>query len=279
MKNPLQQFFAGLLALATAVINASALAAPVVYSVAIVPQYKPQQLQQEWQPILDRIGTETGARFELRHYPSIPEFEKSFLSGEVDFVYMNPYHVVMAHRAQGYIPLVADEKPLNGILVVAARGPITQLKDLDGKKIAFPAPNAFGASLLMRALLTENAKVDFTPSYVKTHANVYRQVIAGDAAAGGGVNATYADLPAEARANLRILFETPGAAAHPMMAHPRVPKEMRAAFAKAFLGLTQESAGQALLREARVPRPVTVDYARDYRPLEKLRLEKYVVLE
>lgn len=246
---------------------------------AIVPQFKAQQIQQEWKPLLDRISAQTGLKLNLRFYPSIPDFETAFLAGEPDFAFMNPYHVVMAHRAQGYIPLVADKKPLSGILVVAAQGPIAQIQDLDGKKIAFPSPNAFGASLYMRALLTEKFRIRFEPSYVKTHANVYRQALMGDVAAGGGVNQTFADQPAELRAKLRVLYETPVAAPHPMTAHRRVPEKTRRAFSQAFLRLAEDEAGKALLKEARIPNPVSVEYARDYSPLEKLGLEKYVILE
>lgn len=252
---------------------------PVIHTVAIVPQFKAQQLQQEWKPLLDRIGAETGLRFELRFYPGIPEFEKAFLAGEPDFAFMNPYHAVMAHRAQGYIPLVSDKKPLSGILVVAAQNPITQIKELNGKKVAFPSPNAFGASLYMRALLQEKEKIRIEPSYVKTHANVYRQVLLGDVAAGGGVNQTFADESPEIRARLRILYETPNAAPHPMTVHPRVPEKSRRDFMRAFLRLAEDEAGKALLKEARIPNPIPVNYERDYRPLEKLGLEKFVILE
>lgn len=37
--------------------------------------------------------------------------------------------------------------------------------------------------------------------------------------------------------------------------------------------------GKALLKDVRIPNPVAADYARDYGRLEKLRLDKYLVLE
>jgi phosphonate transport system substrate-binding protein len=254
-------------------------AAPATYTIAVVPQFKAQQLQQEWRPLLDRIGAKLDARFEMRFYASIPDFESGFLKGETDFIFMNPYHAVMARKAQGYIPLLRDRKPLTGILVVAGSGPVRKISDLEGKKLAFPAPNAFGASLYMRAYLTEVAKIRFEPVFVKTHANVYRQVLLGDVAAGGGVNQTFNDLPEEMRAGLRILHETANAAPHPLAAHPRVPSEFRRALRQAFIGLTETPEGRAMLKEMRMPDPIEADYDRDYRPLDSLRLEKYVVLE
>jgi len=267
-----------MVALSVLSVQATAADAPV-YTVAIVPQFSAQQLHAEWQPLLKRIGEEAGVRFEMRFQPSIPLFETAFLNGEPDFMYGNPYHAVMAKRKQGYVPLVRDAQALTGILVVPAQSPVKHLRELDGVKIAFPAPNAFGASLYMRALLTEQARVRYEAVYVKTHANVYRQVALGDFAAGGGVNQTFADQTPEMRAKLRVLYETPPAAPHPLAAHPRVPEAVRKKVAAAFLGLAGDPGGRALLADARVPKPVAADYTRDYEALEKLNLDKYLVVE
>lgn len=259
------------------------LAAPaeelVETSIAIVPQYAAEQLRGEWQPLLERVGAAAGVRFVLRFYPSIPAFERGFLAGDTDFIYANPYHAVMAARAQGYVPLVRDAKPLTGILVVPAGSPARSPADLDGQAIAFPAPNAFGASLYMRALLAETAKIHFDARYVKTHMNVYRLTAIGEVAAGGGVNQTFNDLPPALRQDLRVLYETPGAAPHPLAAHPRVPPALRERVAAAVLALAADEAGRGLLAAVRMPQPVAADYTRDFAPLEALRLDAYVVLE
>lgn len=254
-------------------------AAPTAYSVAIVPQFSAQQIHAEWQPLLKRVGDEAGVTLEMQFPSSIPAFESAFQRGEPDFIFGNPYHAVMARRKQGYIPLVRDAKPLTGILVVARDGPVSSLKGLSGHKIAFPAPNAFGASLYMRALLIEKEQLRIEPVYVKTHGNVYRQVLVGDFAAGGGVNQTFGDLPAAMRDKLQVLYETPGAASHPLAAHPRVPEGVRKRVTAAFLKQAGDEPGKALLKDVRIPNPVAADYARDYGPLEKLRLDKYLVLE
>jgi phosphonate transport system substrate-binding protein len=44
-----------------------------------------------------------------------------------------------------------------------------------------------------------------------------------------------------------------------------------------LLGMAQDAAGQAMLKDIQMPAPVRADYARDYQPLEKFGLEKYVV--
>lgn len=247
------------------------------YSLAVVPQFRAEEIHRDWSPVLARLRVATGASFNLRIAADIPKFEESVLAGEPDFAYMNPYHQVMARRAQGYAPLLRDSTPLKGILMVRTDDPIKSARELDGKEVAFPAPNAFGASLWIRALLAEREKIRIVPVYVKTHANAFRHVATGKAAAAGGIAATLAEEPEELRAALRVLLETPDVAPHPLSAHPRVPEAIRRAVVETLLAMTRDAGGQSLLKDIQLPSPVRADHARDYQPLEKYGLEKYVV--
>ncbi|HCY85953.1 MAG TPA: phosphate ABC transporter, partial [Desulfobacteraceae bacterium] len=118
------------------------------FSVGVVPQFEARKLRRVWQPILNRLEAATGEKFKLVGSPTIPTFEAEFMDGDFDFAYMNPYHLILAHRKVGYRPLVRDVgRKLFGVLVVAENGGIKEVSDLAGKVIAFPAPNALGASL------------------------------------------------------------------------------------------------------------------------------------
>jgi phosphonate transport system substrate-binding protein len=247
------------------------------FTFAVVPQFPSAEIHRDWQPLLDRLQKMTGINFKLQISRSIPDFERDFQRGTPDFAFLNPYHALMAKRFQDYLPLVRDSKPLVGLLVVRSNDPLRSLKELDGREIAFPAPNAFGASLYLRALLAEEFRVHVTPRYVKTHSNVYRHVIMGEAVAGGGVNNTLDHESVEIRGRLRILYESPGVAPHPVVAHPRVPEAVRKALSDAIQRLAADPASAALLAAVQLPHPVLADYERDYRPLEKLNLERYVV--
>jgi phosphonate transport system substrate-binding protein len=249
------------------------------YSIAVVPQFPAAELHRDWTPLLQRVNQTTGLNVSLKLAPNIPRFESELLAGSPDFAFINPYHAVMAFKEQGYLPLLRNAQPLTGILVVQRQSPIRHLKELDRQEIAFPAPNAFGASLWMRALLAEREGIQISPSYVQTHSNVYRQVLRGRVAAGGGVNNTLKQESDEVQSLLRVLFETPGVAPHPLCVHPRVPAAVRQALSDAIAGLVNDAAGQGLLKNIFMSKPVKADYARDYQALEQYKLEKYVVLE
>jgi phosphonate transport system substrate-binding protein len=249
-----------------------------VYTFDVVPQLTAAKIYSTWSPLLERVGKEAGLCFELRVSPTIPEFEQKLLKGEPEFVFLNPYHAVLAHQKKKYQPLLADsEDLLTGILVVRADSPIKSLDELKGKNISFPAPNSFAASLLIRAELGKR-KIDITPLFVKTHSNVYRSVIGKDAIAGGGVNNTLDNEAPEVRQQLRVLFETQAYTPHPVATHPTVPQAVRERFFKAMLKQSQDDEGRKLLEGINLSKPQSVTFAKHYKPLESLQLEKFLVL-
>lgn len=248
------------------------------YELSIVPQFSAAKIESKWNPIIEHVENETGIILKLKHYKTIPEFEEFVVSGTPDFAYMNPYHAYRANQLQGYQPLIRDKtKLLFGQLWVRGDSGIDDLSDLNGKNIAFPAPNAFGASLYMRALLTNAEGVQFKPKYVKTHSNVYRHVALGRSSAGGGVARTYNAEPESLKSNLRKLYETPGVRPHPLCAHERVPVEVQEAVANAIIGLLDKGDdGQQRLKNIGIPIPVRSDFKTDYEPLGELRLSDFV---
>lgn len=247
------------------------------YILARAPQLSPATLKQQWLPILERIKQETGIRIGLKLYGSRSKFETDLFDGGPDFAFMNPYYAVLAKKRHGYIPLLRDSAhELTGIVVVRKDADIQDVHELNGKTLVFPDANAMGASLYPRAVLTEIEHLNFTAEYVGTHENVYRTVLLGKYIAGSGVKSTLSREPEELRSQLRILYTTPGIPPHPLIAHPRVPKEVRDAVTQSLLGMANDEAGRKLLARVKLNNPVKVEFARDYGALENLGLEKYM---
>lgn len=279
----IQRGLAALLALAAPAVLADThclgdRAAKAVLQISVVPQFAPTVVHARWAPLLERIGRQTGQCFRLHVTASIPEFERDLLLGEPDLAFVNPYHAVLARRAKGYVPLVRDDRQfLSGVVIVRGSSELRSLADLRGKAVAFPAPNAFAASLLVRAQLAAQ-QIEIQPRYLKNHGNVYRAVALSELDVGGGVNNTLQREEVGLRARLRVLYETPRYAPHPLVAHPRVPSAVRAAVAAAFIEQGKSAEGRPLMEAVQMPQPVAADYGRDYAPLEALKLDRFVVL-
>lgn len=248
------------------------------YNFGVVPQFEARKLAGIWTPILDELTRRTGYEFVMEGSPRIPEFEVAFMNGEFDFAYMNPFHSIMAERSQDYQLVVRDgSRELSGILVVAKDGPIDEVKDLEGETVAFPAPNALGASLMIRSELDSVFGVEIRPVYVSTHSSAYLNVALGEAAAAGGVMSTFNSLNQDVKARLTILHQTEAVAPHPVAAHPRVPQEVRDAVRDAFLEMAETDSGRALLAAIPMREPV-VAKKEDYLSLLDMHLEDYVVV-
>ncbi|WP_425098549.1 phosphate/phosphite/phosphonate ABC transporter substrate-binding protein [Tropicibacter sp. S64] len=247
------------------------------YTFGIVPQFEARQLAETWKPILEELHTRTGHRFEMVGSPRIPEFEAAFVQGDFDFAYMNPYHALVAGDRQGYRAIVRDGgRQLYGVLVVARDSPFRSVADLEGRTIAFPAPNALGAALLMRADLDRNFGLHYSARYVATHSSAYYNVLLGQADAAGGVMATLNSQDDLVRHGLRILYETTRLPPHPISVHPRVPKEVADAVQQAFIDMAQTESGAAMLAQVPIKRPVMATQD-DYEGLRKLELQSYFV--
>jgi phosphonate transport system substrate-binding protein len=250
-----------------------------VYTFGVVPQFEQRKLFRIWRPILDELQKRTGLKFRLVGTPKIPAFEKQFLSGDFDFAYMNPYHVLLAYDSQGYLPLVRDGgRTLKGMIVVPKDSLITSPAELEGKEMAFPSPNALGASLLIRADLLKRFKVNVNPRYVQTHSSVYLHVANHLVAAGGGVHSTLNSQAPAIKDAVRVIYTTTDISPHPIAAHPRVPTAQRASVQQALLDLAATPEGASMLAGVPVLRMVATSIE-DYKIVETLGLEALFVTD
>ena len=246
------------------------------YTLAVVPQYPKLIIHKNWTPLVNYLSQRAHINLVLKHYASITEFGIDLKKGVPDFAYMNPMHAIEARKFQGYIPLIRDgSKSLKGILVVREDSPIKTIDDINNLVVAFPDVNAFAASLYIRALLNDK-KIKIVPEYVGTHANVYRHVVLQKTPVGGGVYRTLNIEPETVKKHLRVIFETPGSAPHPIGVHPRVPAEDREKIMKAILDLANDPNYKKLLKGIQITRPVEANYELDYQPLENLNLDELI---
>ncbi|MFV1992363.1 MAG: phosphate/phosphite/phosphonate ABC transporter substrate-binding protein [Acidiferrobacterales bacterium] len=248
-----------------------------VYTFGVVPQYHNRKIIRIWRPILNEIEKQTGIVLSLTGTPTIPAFEKKFMKGELDFAYMNPYHILKASDSQGYIPLVRDgSRKLRGILVVLKDSPYKSAAELNGQVVALPSPNALGASMLLRADLESTFGMQVKPKYVQTHSSVYLHVAKGLVVAGGGVMSTFMSQRPEIKNRLRILFTTRGTIPHPIVAHPRVPRQDIKKIKAALLAMGKTPEGKAMLAEIPINdiRPSSIS---EYKALAGWGLDKYYI--
>lgn len=214
-------------------------------TLGVVPQQSPIELIHDWQPLVDYLEKATGEKITLKIERSIPEFEKVLYSGGYDIAYMNPYHYVIAHKKQGYIANIRDEKNVVGVLVVRKDSGISDISMLKGKKFLFPAPDAFAATLLNKYELLKKYGIDVDRDeqyrYVNSHDSVYKGVARGIGDVGGGVQRTLTDLnDINTKESLTIIYKTKTYPSHPFAMKPSVSDKTKTKLAKAFMEMPVE---------------------------------------
>jgi phosphonate transport system substrate-binding protein len=276
MTHPLSwKFWRLALALCLATVAALPVKAEQVYSFSVVPQFERRVLFDIWQPIVDELAKRTGLRFQLVTSMSVTDYEKEVGEGKYDFIYINPYRMPAVAEKPGYIPLVRDNKPLRGILIVRKDSPFQRIEDLHGKTLAVPSVSALGASLLLRAELDRQFKVKTQVVVAKSHGSVFLHVINGLADAGGSVQKTLAEQAPRVKDTLKVLHQTSEVPSHPVAAHKRVPEAVRERVRQAFLDMSASEPGRKLLAEVPMQTAVAARIE-DYEALRALNLEKYL---
>ncbi len=205
----------------------AAVSAGTPITFGIVPQYNSPVTARRWGGIARALEEMTGTEIQLLVPSNIRTFEACLDAGAFDLAYMSPYHVVVFSDPVGYTAIAHRRgKGLSGIVIVRKNSGISQIEDLAGARLAFPAPAAFGASLMVQAELRARG-IPFEPVYVRSHENVYRTIQAGAFPAGGGVRRTFQALINTISDELEIVFETAEYTPHAIGTHPNLDPGLR----------------------------------------------------
>ncbi len=227
---------------------AEALAAERALSFGVVPQQSATKLARLWQPLLSELGARAGIPLRFHTAPDIPAFEERLAAGKYDIAYMNPYHYTVFNRSLGYRAFAREsDKQIRGIIVARGDSSLSRVDELDGSTVAFPAPNAFGATVLVRSYFRQQ-QWNVAPTYVSSHDSVYRAVVAGIYPAGGGVPRTLDAVAPEIRDQLKVLWTSRPRSPHAVAAHPRVQASQIQALLEAMIALGEDVDGTPLLR-------------------------------
>ena len=236
------------------------------YVFAVIPHAPPVVVSALWSPIVERISQEAGVPLRVKLYEGIASFDADLAAGVPDFAFLHPEQATRAHRSAGYRPLVRNDAALQAVLFVKRDSPYKSLPALSGREVALMGEWSFCSIVLRHEL----GALGIVPRYVGTPANAYKQVVVGMVPAGGALDPTLGDAPADVREKLQVIYQTRPFASHPLVAHPRVPREVTRRIGAAVLALSRTESGSRLLKKIGLTAPVEADYERDYAPVERM---------
>lgn len=219
---------------------------PATYHFGVINQRSLALTAEFWNPILDHAGQRAGVRLRLKMGKTAPETTAQSVNGEHDFVYSN--HLFTPERQRLGFRAIArfDTPPVRGALVVPADSPAQGLRDLSGKNVVFPSPEAFlGYHLPIQEL--RRARVPVQEQFAGNQEGAMARLRSGAAQAAGVSLAVMDSYARRENYSYRILWTSQEYLDIPVMAHPRVPKHVAEAVRNAFADMRHDAPGREVL--------------------------------
>lgn len=222
---------------------------PLIFGV--LNQQSPVLTAERWNPILQYLGQVSGLPLQLRMGRTVQETDAMMGRGEFDFVFTN-------HNFQteydGVYRVIArwGGEPIRGVIAVPADSPLHTLKDLHGKRVAFPSADAFVAYAVPQVAL-QGAAVRVEEVFAGNQEGALAQLKARRVEA-AAVNSRFLDEYAR-REDMphRVLFVSEPYAELPVIVHPRVQKDQAEAVRRALIGMQHDAQARPLLLKLKFP--------------------------
>ncbi len=242
---------------------------PSPYVLGVIPSRPPLATHQRWNPVAMRLAQRAGVPIRLKLYDDMARFEADLLAGTLDLAFTHPLMAIEGHREQGYEPLVRDRRRISATVFARKDAPIRSISDLNGKRIAVVGEQHYCTALLERTFSASGLQPSVERKYAGSSLNTVRTVLMNRADAGALLDVAFEEIPGDVRALLRPVLSSRDTASHPFSAHPRVPPDVQARIAAAFLAMARDAVDRRLLVAIGMPDPERADYGRDYAPIER----------
>lgn len=244
------------------------------YVFGVLNQQSPQATAERWLPMLRYVGEKAGVKLRLRMGPTVQDTDELMGQGVFDFMFTN-HNFQPQYDALGYRVIARwAGKPIRCSIVVAQDSPVTRLEGLNGKRVAYPNPEAFVAYAVPKEMLrmARVMEVEVLAGNQDAALNMVRFRKADAAAVNSRFLAEYQE---KTGYRFRVIEESEDYPELAVIVHPRVSAAVRERVRDALVGMNQDPASAALLTQVGSPGFVAAsdaDYAavrRVYRRLQK----------
>jgi phosphonate transport system substrate-binding protein len=228
-----------LLIVITVGVVGGALAQDRPLAFGVLNQQSAIRTAERWNPILHYVSSASGVPLQLRMGPTVQDTNAMMGRGEFDFVFTNHnFQAEFDHIGFRVIARWAGD-PIHGVIAVPADSAVQELRQLDGKRIAFPSADAFVAYAVPVVALRK-AGVKFVETFAGNQEGVLAQLKAKRVDA-GAVNSRFLRQYQE-RENVRFreILVSEGYPDLAVIAHPRVPEATVEKVRRALLGLKDD---------------------------------------
>jgi phosphonate transport system substrate-binding protein len=230
-----------------ACLHSAAMAGDRPYSFNVLNHRSIALTTQYWNPILLYVSQKSGVPLELRLTHTVREHTQKAESGVYDFVYTNHFFTPERDRL-GYRVLARPAGPgIRSQIIVLQDSPTKELRELEGKAIAFTSPDGFtGYSLPMEAFASGgvNVKRVYSGNQEASIGLLRREEVAA-----AGVNSDVLErFSRRTGFDYRVLWSSKVYNDLCIMASPKLSRDKVAAVKAAFVGMANDPQGRKILQ-------------------------------
>ncbi|MES9993223.1 MAG: phosphate/phosphite/phosphonate ABC transporter substrate-binding protein [Candidatus Thiodiazotropha sp.] len=121
-----------------------------VYLFGVHPLHNPQRLYEVFGPLTDYLSEQIdGVDFKLEASRNYAAYDEKLYAGKFHFSLPNPYQTINAvDKGYQVFAKMGDDENFRGIILVRRDSGISQVSDLKGKAVSYPAPTALAATMM-----------------------------------------------------------------------------------------------------------------------------------
>jgi phosphonate transport system substrate-binding protein len=201
---------------------------------------------QYWNPILSYVSQKTGLAIELKLNKTSQENTAAAETGLYDFLYTNHFFTPEREKL-GYRVIARPAGPdIRSQIVVSKDSPIQNLKELEGKEVAFPTPDGFTGYWLPMDMLVRNG-VKVKPVFTGNQEAAYGYLRDERVSAAGANSIALENYARRTQFEYRVLWTSDAYKELAIMAHPKTPRQKVAAVQSALVGMAKDPEGRRIL--------------------------------
>ncbi len=269
--------------------SAAPIAVDALYIFGIHPLHNPQRLFEVFGPLTDHLSdTIEGARFKVEASRDYASYDEKLYAQRFHFSLPNPFQTINAiDKGYRVFGKMGDDENFRGIILVRRDRGITDVTDLRGQSVSYPAPTALAATMLPQYFLHSHGidvmkELDnrYVGSQESSIMNVYLGNVAAAATWPPPWRALSKERPELADA-LEVKWRTDPLPNNGLVVLPSVPEEIVKQVQKRLISLHEHAEGRRILARMELSRFEPADeatyqpvrdfverFAREVRPIE-----------
>lgn len=242
----------------------------------IHPLHNPKRLHEVFGPIIKYLSKNImKVNFKLEASRNYAAFDEKLYARKFHFALPNPYQTVIAFK-HGYkvFGKMADDENFRGIFLVRKDSGITDVIDLKGQAVSFPAPTALAATMMPQYYLQShglNVMKDIDIQYVGSQESSIMNVMLGNTIAGATWPSPWRVLSKERpklAKELKVIWKTDPLPNNSLMVRDDVDKETLRQVKKLLLNLHNVKEGKEWFKKMELSR-FEVAANKTYQPVIK----------